>query len=123
MSTPMVTINNKDYPLSTKLRVAYKIQSQNGHKPYAEIFQNIDTMMLEQQIDILYAAFEVANPDEAKFITRQTFLDHYLDNYDLDFVMTQLKDIISGILGKSFENEAKTQTQMVASVEDIPEGN
>lgn len=120
MNIPTVTINGKDYSLSTKLRVAYKVQGQNGHKPYAEIFQQIDSMTLEQQIDILYVAFEIENPNEAKFITRQIFLDHYLDNCSLGIVMEQLKGIISGILGTNLAAEFEKAT--IPSTENS-EGN
>lgn len=107
MSTPKVAINGTEYELSTKLRVAYKVQGQNGHKPYAVIFQNIETMTLEKQIEILYAAFEVANPDQINLITFQKFLDAYLDNYDVTYIMDQLQDVIGGILGKDLKEETE----------------
>ena len=92
-------INGNEYPLSTTLRVAYKVQGQHNHKPYTEVFKGLGDMPLEQQIDILYAAFQCANPDEAKFITQQKFLDYYLDNYTLATVMHQLEDVVKGIMG------------------------
>ncbi len=113
---PTVKLFDKSYELSTKLRVAYKVQGKNGHKPYSEIFQKIDTMTLEDQVAILYCAFEVANPDAATDITFQKFLGYYLDNYSVGTIMDQLQDIIGGILGqdlKSPESDATTE----------PEGN
>lgn len=104
MANPVVNIQGTMYDLSTKLRVAYKVQGQNAHKPYTEIFQQIDTMTIEKQIDILYAAFEVANPEQTKTITRQVFLDWYLDECDVSVVMEQLQAIIGGILGKDLTN-------------------
>lgn len=103
---PTVTIDGTEYELSTKLRVAYKVQGQHAHKPYTEIFSDINSMTIEQQIAILYAAFEVANPEAAKIITKQAFLDHYLDNSDVSSVMDQLQDVIGGILGKDLKEEA-----------------
>lgn len=116
MFTPKVIIDGKEYELSTKLRVAYEVQGQNGHKPYAEIFSQIDAMRLEQQIAILYAAFKIANSEEAKFITQQRFVDYYLDNYTLDDVMSQLRGVVNGILGKDEdigENAPAAETEAI----------
>ena len=123
---PQVEIDGVTYELSTKLRVAYKVQGQNAHKPYAEIFSQIDTMTIEKQIDILYAAFEVANSEAARLkITRQVFLDHYLDNYDVGMVMDQLQDVIGGILGKDLKAEAEKKSSATSRAEgaDDTEGN
>lgn len=111
MSTPIVTIEGTEYSLSTKLRVAYKVQNQNGHKPYSEVFSQLDSMPIEKQISILYAAFEVANPDQAKFITSQKFLDWYLDNYDVKTIMDQLQDVIGGILGQDLKAETEAASE------------
>lgn len=116
MSNPKVKINGTEYELSTKLRVAYKVQGQNAHKPYAEIFQHIDTMTVEKQVEILYAAFEVANPEQVKAIPFLKFLDEYLDNYDIRTIMSQLQSIIGGILGQDLSedvsySETDTETE------------
>ena len=98
-------INNTEYELATTLRVAYKVQGQHNHKPYTEVFKSIGDMTLEDQIGILYAAFACANPDQAKFISRQIFLDYYLDNYTLTQVMEQLQAVIEGITGAPKSSE------------------
>lgn len=105
MNDIKVRIQGTEYELSTKLRVAYKVQGQNAHKPYSEIFAQLDGMPLEKQVEILYAAFEVANPEVAKQITFQRFLDEYLDNYNLKDVLAQLKGIIGGILGEDLNDK------------------
>lgn len=92
-----VCIKGVEYALATTLRVAYKIQGQHNHKPYSDIFAGIGNMTLEDQVGILYCAFQVANP-EVK-ITRQEFLDHCLDNYTLKLVLEQVKEVIKGIMG------------------------
>lgn len=117
---PEVVIEGTTYALSTKLRVAYKVQGQNGHKPYSEIFQQLDGMTVEKQIAILYAAFEVANPEATKEITAQKFLDWYLDNYNISFIMDQLQDVIGGILGQDLKDKAE---QKAAEAKGTDEGN
>jgi hypothetical protein len=97
-----VKINEVEYPLATTLRVAYKIQGQHNHKPYTEVFKSIGTMVLEDQIGILYAAFECANPEQVGVIKRQNFLDAYLDNYNLKIMMDHIQGVIKGIMGEDF---------------------
>ena len=92
-----VTINGVDYSLATTLRVAYKIQGQHNHKAYSKVFADIGDMSLEDQIGVLFAAFQVANP-EVK-LTQAQFLDHYLDTYNLRILMDQVKELIQGIMG------------------------
>ena len=91
-------VNGKEYDLATTLRVAYLVQGQHNHKPYSEVFSGIGDMVLEDQIGILYCAFKVANPDEAKFIKREDFFNSYLDNFTLKEVMDQLEKVIKGIM-------------------------
>lgn len=103
----MLTIKIKDveYPLATTLRVAYKVQGQHNHKAYTEVFKGIGDMGLEDQIGILYAAFECANPQEVFKIERQDFLEAYLDTYTISDLMEQIQVIIEGIMGKKFVEE------------------
>lgn len=102
-----IIINGSEYPLSSRLRVAYKIQGMNQHKPYTEVFKSMGEMTLEKQIELLYAAFADANPDVAKELSQQQFLDYYLDNFTLDDVMQQLKAVMEGIMGKPLDLDEK----------------
>lgn len=102
MSNLTVTLMDREYPVATTLRVAYKIQGQHNHKPYAEVFRRMGDMHVEDQIGIMYAAFECANPDEAKFISRNKFQEYYLDHYNLKDLMDQLQAVIKGIMGEDF---------------------
>ena len=100
-----VKINEVEYPLATTLRVAYKIQGQHNHKPYTEVFKSIGDMLLEEQIGILYAAFECANPTEVFKIKREDFLNAYLDSYNLKIMMDHIQGVIKGIMGEGFFEE------------------
>lgn len=108
MSQPMTTINGVDYELSTKLMVAFKVQGFNNHKPYVEVFQGIGEMPIEKQVEILYAAFQVANPEAAKEITQKVFFEYYMNNYNLKQMMNQLQGVIKGVLGEDDESEDAT---------------
>lgn len=97
-----VCINGVDYALATTLRVAYKVQGQHNHKAYSKVFAEIGDMTLQEQIGILYAAFQVANPEVA--ITQQQFLDYYLDNFNLKLIMDQVRAVVQGIMGVDMDD-------------------
>lgn len=90
-------INNKTYEMACTLRVAFMIQGQHNHKPYSAVFADIKDMTLEEQIGILYCSFKVANPESG--ITKQDFMDYYMDNYNIKFVMGQIEEVIKGVMG------------------------
>ena len=117
-----VIINGTEYPLATTLRVAYKIQGQHNHKPYTEVFKNMGDMHVEDQVGMVYAAFECANPQKTFTIKRKDFENYYLDNYNLKYLMDQLQSIIKGIMGEDFfdedEEEASGATNSENSSED-----
>ena len=64
-------------------------------------------MPLEQQIDVLYAAFQIANPETAKTFTREMFRTYILDHDEFNayVMLDMIKRIVSGILGKELSNE------------------
>lgn len=97
-----VRIDGVDYPLATTLRVAYKVQGQHNHKAYSKVFAEIGDMTLQEQIGILYAAFQVANPEVT--ITQQQFLDYYLDNFNLKLIMDQVRAVVQGIMGVDMDD-------------------
>lgn len=97
----MLSINlfGQEYALSNKLRVAYRVQGQHDHKSYTEVFSGVGDMPIEDQIGIVYESFWCANPEARDKISRQRFLEEYLDKYDVKALMEQLKEIIQGIMG------------------------
>ena len=99
-------INGVEYPLATTLRVAYLVQGQHNHKPYAEVFKDIGDMTIEDQIGIIYCAFKCANADSTVVIPKQSFIDYYLDNFTLREVLNQLQEIVKGIMGEDLTEEA-----------------
>ena len=118
----MVTtiINGVEYPLATTLRVAYQVQGQHNHKPYSKVFADIGDMCIEDQIGILFCAFQVGNPDVQ--MLKQAFINYYLDNMNLKQIMDQLKAVIQEITG--FEEPAETTQVETAKVgADSSEGN
>lgn len=109
MKTFKLAVGKKKYELSTSLRVAYVLQGMNNHKPYLEIFQNLDKMAIEQQIKFLYAAYSVAAKDNA-VVDEDVFINECLDNLTLQEVLGAVQQLISGITGKSIDEAAETAT-------------
>ena len=112
-----VKIQGQEYELACTLRVAYKVQGQHNHKPYTEVFRNIGDMHIEDQIGILYAAFECANPSEVFKIKRQDFLDSYLDTYNIKTMMHHIQEVIKGIMGEDFFDEASENASGATNTE------
>lgn len=118
----MVTtvINGVEYPLATTLRVAYQVQGQHNHRAYSKVFADIGDMTIEDQIGILFCAFQVGNPDVA--MLKQTFINYYLDNVNLKQIMDQLKAVIQEITG--FEEPVEPAQDEAAKTEaSSSEGN
>lgn len=101
MDKPIMVLDGEKYQLATTLRVAYKIQGMNEHKPYSKVFQEIADMGVEDQIGIVYAAFIVANPDEKFKWTEQAFRDYCLDTISVKELMELLQQVVKGIMGVS----------------------
>ena len=102
-----INLNGNEYPMACNLRVAYVLQNQYNHESYSSILSRVGEMPLEQQIDVVYAAFQIANPETAKTFTREMFrmyiLDH--DEFNASVILKMIKKIISGILGKELPDE------------------
>ena len=102
-----INLNGNEYPLACNLRVAYVLQNQHNHDSYSSILSRIGEMPLEQQIDVLYAAFQIANPETAKTFTREMFRTYVLDldAFHASVILQIIKKIISGILGTVLPDE------------------
>ena len=97
-----IQINGMEYQLARNLRVAYMLQNQHNHEAYSTLLAKVGDMPIEQQIDFLYIAFQVANPDEAKRISKEAFRICILDDntFNVTKLMELVMDIIAGILGR-----------------------
>lgn len=104
---PTICINGEVYPLATTLRVAFKIQAQNEHRPYSAVFQDLADMPVEKQVDMVFASFATANPEVAATFSMIPFRDYFLDNFNIKELMEILGSIINGIMGKDDEDEVE----------------
>lgn len=111
---------DEEYEMRETLRVAYAIQTANGHKPYSKVFAEMGDMPIESQIGVLYVSFNLQNPNVA---TKQEFLDYCLDNYGLDGIMEKLTELMDGIMyfGLSPEEKAAKKAKEAAEREKAKE--
>lgn len=96
MAKPIIKLKGENYELATTLRVAYKIQGQHNHKPYADVFAGLNKMTLDEQVAMLYAAFTVANPDTK--MTKNDFFEAVLDEYGIAKILSIIAEMIEGIM-------------------------
>ena len=108
-----IIINGMEYTLARNLRVAYELQGQHNHKPYTQILSSVDEMTIEQQLDMIYTAFKVKNPEDAKTFTKEMFRKYILDHdeFTVTTIMTIISDIIAGILGKDLSEKADAPSE------------
>lgn len=60
---------------------------------------------VEKQIQMLFAAFDIANPGVATF---QEFLDYCLDTYGLDEFMNSLEELMDDLMYKGVPVEERS---------------
>lgn len=115
-----IMINGSEYTLACNLRVAYELQGQHNHKPYSEILSSVGEMPLEQQIDILYIAFKIGNPEVAKSFTREMFRGYILDHDEFNAMVLigLIKKVIAGILGKELPEDTDAVAQDAESAKN-----
>jgi hypothetical protein len=113
----MVTmqLGNQTYNLASTLRVAYAIQGQHNHKSYLDIFKEIGSMPIEQQIGITYAAY-ISHPDQReldkeKLLKESQFRELVLDEYNLKELMEILQELIAGMMGTTVKEMNSPNSQ------------
>lgn len=117
MNEVKITYKGQEYVLCTTLRTAYTIQNQFGHKPYLKVFNELDNMVLEQQVRLLYIAFNLANPDVC---TEKEFFEDMLDSGSIIALNTTIAKLIEAISFNGLSEEEiaerkkalQAQTQM-----------
>ena len=112
-----ITLKGKELTLAANLRVAYELQSFHNHKSYMDIFSEMDSMKLEEQVDIVFLAAKNGKNDEFPY-DKKSFLDAYLDENNASGLMNTIEKIMYGILGKTPEELKAMQESMEASEEN-----
>lgn len=109
-----ITYNGAEYELSTKLRVAFQIQNRFNHKPYAQLFQSIDSMGIEEQIRMLYISFNLANPNVLSEIEFQNYI---LDNWGIAQVTETVAHLVEAIMFNGLSDEEVAERKKALAVQ------
>lgn len=109
------------YPLSTTLRVAYEVQGQHNHKPYAQVFEGMGDMKVEEQIGIVWASFKCANKEfiQSTGLNQKTFQEEFLDTCNLKDLMDILEKVVGGIMGEDLSKKKEEKKQEAAVSEEV----
>lgn len=117
MDQVKITFKGQEYALCTTLRTAYTIQNQFGHKPYLRVFEEIDKMVLEQQVKLLYIAFNLKNPDVC---TEKEFFEEMLDTNSIIGINTSIGQLIEAISFNGLSEEEIAERKKVLQAQTIP---
>ena len=110
----VIKFQGQDYEVATTLRVAFTIQSRFNHKPYMQIFQDIQNMPLEEQVRMLFVAFDLKNPNT---VTEKQFLDEVLDNWNLYMITTNVANLIESITFNGMSEEEMAEIKNPAAIQ------
>jgi hypothetical protein len=107
-----------EYDISTKLDVAFAIQKAYDHEPYLQVLGSVDQMDLEEQIKLLYTAFNYRNPGVC---TLKEFSDDFIDTGNVELLIEKIGELTEGVMyhGLSPEQIAEKKAQR----QNLPEEN
>ena len=88
-------IKDKDYELSTSLRVVYALKDIAGATSLQGAINSISKLDMDGQLELLYAAYKAANPDG---IDKKAFIDDIIDNYGIFAMTNAINQLTDGLL-------------------------
>lgn len=114
-----ITFKGETFELSTKLRVAFLIQKAHNHTPYTEVFNKVNGMAIEKQIEILWISFKTENEDYVtrEGLTLQAFQNEIFENSNLVYMLEAIGDIVEGIMYHGMSEE-EIETKKAQSLEE-----
>lgn len=112
----LFNFKDQEYPMSDTLRVAYKMQSAFGHKPYMSIFSSMGELPVEKQIQILFIAFDMANPGKT---TQLEFTEYCLDNLGMQQFMDALEELMDSIMYRGLTPEERARKKDPKAEENL----
>lgn len=91
-------IKEKDYELSTSLRVVYALRDISHANSLQEAIGTISKLDLDGQLELLYAAYKAANGKNADCIGKSEFTDEVLDNLGIFAITNAINQLADGLL-------------------------
>lgn len=125
-------IKDKEYELSTSLRVVYALRDISKANSLQEAIGSISKLDLDGQLELLYAAYKAANRNASDCMSKSTFVDELLDNLGIFAITNAINKLADGLLYSGLTPEeieskkaaveatrAATATGAPSSAEDI----
>ena len=98
-------IKDKDYELSTALRVVYALRDISHANSLQEAIGSISKLDLDGQLELLYAAYKAANSKNADCVSKADFIDEVLDNLGIFAITNAINALADGLLYSGLSEE------------------
>ena len=98
-------IKDKDYELSTSLRVVYALRDISHANSLQEAIGSISKLDLDGQLELLYAAYKAANNRNANCVSKADFIDDVLDNLGIFAITNAINTLADGLLYSGLSKE------------------
>lgn len=111
-------LKDKDYELSTSLRVVYALRDISHAKNLQEAIGSISELDLDGQLELLYAAYKAGGGRNDDSVTKTEFMDAVLDSLGIFAVTEAINTLADGLLysGLSPEEIAAKKMAVGATV-------
>lgn len=91
-------IKDKEYELSTSLRVVYALRDISKANSLQEAIGSISGLDLDGQLELLYAAYKAANRNANDCMSKDVFVDELLDNLGIFAITNAINKLADGLL-------------------------
>lgn len=91
-------LKEKDYELSTSLRVVYALRDISHAKNLQEAINSISSLDLDGQLELLYAAYKAGEGKGENAVSKQKFIDDVLDTLGIFAITNAINSLADGLL-------------------------
>ena len=96
-------IGNENFELAANLRVIYSLREITGAKNIREALKNLTSLDLEDQIQLLYAAYKANNKDAT--ISAKEFEDKVIDNLGIFAIADIIEKLADNLMYAGLSKE------------------
>ena len=96
-------IGNENFELAANLRVIYSLREITGAKNIREALKNLTSLDLEDQIQLLYAAYQANNKDTT--ISAKEFEDKVIDNLGIFAIADVIEKLADNLMYAGLSKE------------------
>ena len=114
----LLHLKDKDYELSTSLRVVYALRDITNAKSLQEAIGSISRLDLDGQLELLYAAYKAGEGKNGAAVTKTEFINDILDSLGIFAIADAINQLTDGLLyaGLSPEEVAAKKAAVEATM-------